>query len=120
SFVMDHISKPRIAAGEMQPWQDLMTELAGFDNVWCKISGMITEADWQAWTVDDLEPYVAKTIEVFGPDRLLFGSDWPVCNLAGDYQSVVSAAETLVRKHAPNAVDQIFAENAVRLYGLRI
>ncbi|MGI9399765.1 MAG: amidohydrolase family protein [Rhizobiaceae bacterium] len=120
TFVMDHISKPRIAEGEMQPWQDLMTELAGFNNVWCKISGMVTEADWKNWTVEDLEPYVAHVIKSFGTDRLLFGSDWPVCNLAGDYRSVFSSAETLVRKLAPEAFDKVFAQNAVRLYGLKV
>lgn len=120
TFVMDHISKPRIAEGAMQPWQDLMAELAGYDNVWCKISGMVTEADWENWTVDDLKPYVIKVVELFGKNRVLFGSDWPVCNLAGNYCSVVSAAEKLVDQIAPDAVDQVFGENAARLYGLKV
>lgn len=120
TFVMDHISKPRIAEGAMHPWQDLMAELAGHENVWCKISGMVTEADWQNWTVDDLEPYVVKVVDLFGTNRLLFGSDWPVCNLASDYLSVVCTTEALVKKIAPDSFDRIFCENAARLYGLKV
>lgn len=117
-FVMNHISKPRISSGEMEPWGPLMAQLASFDNVACKLSGMITEANWDSWTIDDLRPYATEVLRLFGPDRVMFGSDWPVCNLAGEYGRVFDAAMSIVRDAAPNAVDAVFAGNAARIYKL--
>ena len=91
-FVVDHIAKPDIKAGEIEPWASRMEPLAACPNVWVKVSGMITEADWEHWTPDDLVPYVQRLLSWFGPRRLLFGSDWPVCTIAGSYAQVVDAA----------------------------
>jgi L-fuconolactonase len=114
-FVVDHIAKPRIAAGEMQPWLGLMSELAERPNVACKLSGMITEADWH---VDQLQPYGRAVIGMFGADRVLFGSDWPVCLLAGSYGSVVEAAQMLTEGLAQAGRDAVFGGNAARIYQL--
>ena len=89
--VIDHISKPLIKGGVLQPWADLMSRVAAHDNVYCKLSGMITESDHSSWTADDLTPYIRHVLELFGPQRLMFGSDWPVCTLAGPYDRVVEA-----------------------------
>ena len=87
-FVVDHLSKPPIASGELEPWATHMRALAAHENVVCKLSGMVTEADWETWTVDDLRPYAETVLDAFGPDRVMFGSDWPVCLLAATYDAV--------------------------------
>ncbi len=84
-FVVDHIAKPRIRDGYLSPWQSLINELARRENVYCKISGMATEADWKSWTEVELKPYLDTVVEAFSPRRLMFGSDWPVCLLAVEY-----------------------------------
>ncbi len=84
-FVLDHIAKPRIKDRLISPWRENIRELAKRPNVYCKISGMVTEADWRHWTEKDLEPYVDTVLEAFGPRRLMFGSDWPVCLIASSY-----------------------------------
>lgn len=118
AFVLDHLAKPRIAAGEMSPWREDLRELAKRPNVWCKLSGMVTEADWRQWTPDDLRPYLDVALEAFGPRRLLAGSDWPVCTLASSY----SQWWQVLRAWAANlsAVEQeaIFARNAAEVYRL--
>ena len=119
-FVIDHIAKPSIASGDHADWAALMHEFAGFENVACKLSGMVTEAG-PDWTVDDLLPYVATVFEVFGPDRLMFGSDWPVCTLVTGYERVVEAArEALERLGVLDEVTEqaIFGGTAVHWYGL--
>ena len=87
-LVLDHLAKPRIAAGEIDRWAGLMRELGAMEHVTCKVSGMVTEADHGAWTYDQLTPYMDVAFEAFGPKRLLFGSDWPVCTLAAPYTRV--------------------------------
>lgn len=95
-FILDHISKPYIAKGELEPWKSLITELASFENVSCKISGMVTEAKWNNWNDSDFAPYVDHIIESFSPQRIMFGSDWPVALLATQsYSDVVRLAEKL-------------------------
>ncbi len=88
-FVLDHISKPFIKSGIMQPWKDDIEALAAQPNVWCKISGMVTEASLASWKYDDFVPYMKVVCEAFGTDRLMLGSDWPVCRLAAEYQEVM-------------------------------
>ena len=88
-FVLDHIAKPRIGAGMMQPWADNLRELALRQNVWCKVSGMVTEADWKSWTPETLRPYLDVVVDAFGVDRLMAGSDWPVCLVATRVRAVV-------------------------------
>jgi L-fuconolactonase len=117
-FVIDHIAKPPIARRELEPWAGLMAPFAELSNVACKLSGMVTEADWAHWTVDDLRPYVDRVLEVFGPGRLMFGSDWPVCLLAGSYQDVFEAARQVVSALSESERVGIFDENAVRTYRL--
>lgn len=117
-FVLDHIGKPRIGEGAMQPWLAQLEDLASHHNVSCKLSGLATEADWENWTIDDLRPYAAEVISRFGEDRVMFGSDWPVVNLATDYQTWFNTAMTLVQEISPGSVEKIFGENAKRIYSL--
>jgi L-fuconolactonase len=122
-FVVDHIAKPDIASGAIDDWSALMHEFAGMENVACKLSGMVTEAAPGAWTVDDLLPYVSAVYEIFGPDRLMFGSDWPVCTLNASYDQVVAAArEALERLGVLNEVTEatIFGNTAIHWYGLQV
>ena len=98
-FVVDHIAKPNIKEREIEPWTSRMRPLADYPNVWVKVSGMITEADWDRWEPYDLVPYVSRLLEWFGPNRLMFGSDWPVCELAGTYDRVYDAAVYALGRH---------------------
>ncbi len=95
-FVIDHLAKPAVASSSWEPWATKMAELAERDNVCAKISGLVTEADWSNWTVGDIEPYVDHALSVFGSERLLFGSDWPVCTLAASYRRIIDLADHLV------------------------
>lgn len=117
-FVLDHIAKPRISQGAIDPWVDLVTDLAKRPNVACKLSGMITEADWATWSVEDLRQYADVVLEVFGPDRVMFGSDWPVCLLAGEYDQVFQAAQGLTDGLSDAARAKVFGQNAARIYRL--
>ena len=120
TLVVDHLAKPRIREGAMEPWAGDLAALARHPNVACKVSGLVTEADWRAWTPAQLVPYVAHAAEVFGPERLLFGSDWPVCLLAAGYAEVVAAAtEALGRAGlGPAEREAVLGANARRLYRL--
>lgn len=118
TFVLDHLSKPPIAAGALEPWASRIRELAGEANVFCKLSGMVTEADWASWTVAQLRPYAATVLEAFGPSRVMFGSDWPVCLLAASYDQVVAAAEALLSGLSPDERDQVFGGVAAAVYRL--
>ena len=116
-FVLDHISKPYIAREEMQPWKSLITELSSFENVSCKISGMVTEAQWNIWKDVDFVPYVDHIIESFSPERLMFGSDWPVALLAtSSYSEVVRLAQTLTVKFTASENELFWRENALSAY----
>jgi len=119
TFVLDHLSKPPIAAGKLEPWARLVRELAAEPNVSCKLSGMVTEADRAGWTVEQLRPYAATVLEAFGPARVMFGSDWPVCLLAASYAEVVDAAEALSAGLSEAERADVFAGTAERAYGLR-
>ena len=118
-FVIDHIAKPGIKAGDLEPWADLMRPFGDEPNVWCKVSGMITEADWANWQPDDLRPYVQHVVEVFGPGRLLFGSDWPVCLVAGSYQQVFDATRAALGELPATELAGVFGGNATEVYRLR-
>ncbi|TDB74606.1 amidohydrolase [Micromonospora sp. KC721] len=118
TFVLDHLSKPLIATGELEPWATRLRELAAEPNVYCKLSGMVTEADWRSWTVPGLRPYAETALEAFGAGRVMFGSDWPVCLLAGSYAKVVAAAEELTSGLTRPEQDQVFGGTAVRAYQL--
>lgn len=116
-FVLDHISKPYIAKEELEPWKSLITELASYENVSCKISGMVTEAKWNTWKPSDFAPYVDHIIESFSPQRLMFGSDWPVALLAASsYSEVVHLAEDLTAKFSETESELFWAKNALSAY----
>ena len=117
-FVLDHLAKPYIQRGELQPWADDLRRLADLPNVACKLSGMVTEADWSTWTPASLKPYVDHALATFGPERLLFGSDWPVCLVASAYQRWVDTVAALLSPLQTAQQDAIFGGNAVRWYRL--
>ncbi|MEU1346853.1 amidohydrolase family protein [Streptomyces sp. NPDC005786] len=119
TFVLDHAGKPRIAAGATRPWADDLRALAALPNTVCKLSGLITEADPHDWTVRDLRPYADTVLEAFGPGRLMFGSDWPVCRLAATYTEVVETALVLLDGLTEDEREAVLATTAERVYGLR-
>jgi L-fuconolactonase len=118
TFVLDHLSKPPIASGELEPWAAGLRELAAEPNVYCKLSGMVTEADRTGWKVADLRPYAEVALEAFGPSRVMFGSDWPVCLLAATYAEVREAAEELTRHLGAAESAEVFGATAARAYRL--
>lgn len=115
-LVVDHMAKPPIAHGEIDDWSRTLSELASRPNVWCKLSGLITEADRTGWRVEDLKPYVDLALEVFGPQRMMFGSDWPVCLLAGSYDQVLDGAQSMLAELSEQDRRNIFAANAIDFY----
>lgn len=117
-FILDHIAKPHIKDKRISPWDSHIKELASSENVSCKISGMVTEADWHNWTPDDFKPYMEVVLDAFGPGRLTIGSDWPVCTLAGEYGSVVGIAADFVAKLSDSEQKAIWQDNPARIYGL--
>ncbi|MEV0704159.1 amidohydrolase family protein [Saccharopolyspora sp. NPDC050389] len=117
-FVLDHLGKPPVASGALRPWADDLARLAALPHVECKLSGLVTEADWQHWTVEGMRPYAEHAFRLFGPDRILFGSDWPVCTLAAEYAAVVGVAEQLSATLSQTERAAVFAGNARRVYGL--
>jgi L-fuconolactonase len=118
TFVIDHLAKPEIRSGELEPWLSRLRPFRELGNVACKLSGLVTEADWVGWTADDLRSYVDAALEIFGPDRLMFGSDWPVCLLASTYERWVATARTLTAGLGAAERDAIFGWTARRVYRL--
>jgi L-fuconolactonase len=116
SFVLDHCSKPPITTGDLEPWATRLRELAALPNVTCKLSGLVTEAS-KDWTVADLRPYVDTVLAAFGPERLMFGSDWPVCLLHASYAQVVAATEELLGGLSQTEQDAVWGDTAARVYG---
>jgi L-fuconolactonase len=117
-FVLDHCAKPRIASGEMEPWRTQMGELARRTHVCCKVSGLVTEAEWARWTPEDLRPYFDVVLESFGPGRLMFGSDWPVVLPAGSYQRWVDAVTGWTAELSAGEREAVWGGNAARVYAL--
>ena len=117
-FVLDHIAKPFIKDGILEPWASEIRELATYENVWCKVSGMVTEAAWGAWTRDDYAPYLDVVFDCFGIDRLMFGSDWPVCTLSGSYAEVVGIVRNYIDGLSEEEKDKVMGANASAFYGL--
>lgn len=117
-FVLDHGAKPRIAQRGWEPWASAIDQVAAFPNVWCKISGLVTEADHEAWTPDDIAPYLDHLLESFGPQRLIFGSDWPVCRLAASYGQVRNLVAAFVARACPDHAASIFGDAARLAYNL--
>lgn len=120
-FILDHLAKPRIAGGQLSPWRENLSELARRENVYCKLSGLVTEADWQAsWTPAQLTPYMDAALEAFGPSRLMFGSDWPVCLLACEYKRWVDVVREFALKLSPTEQGRLFGATAVEAYNLDV
>lgn len=117
-FVIDHLAKPPIRDGDQEHWASLIRPFGREPNVWCKVSGLVTEADWAEWRPADLRPFVDHAVDVFGARRLLFGSDWPVCLLAGTYDEVLQAARESLAGLTPTDRAAVFGDNAVEVYGL--
>jgi len=117
-FILDHIAKPRIKERILSPWRENMLELAKRPNVYCKISGMLTEADWKKWSAADLAPYFDTTLQAFGPKRLMLGSDWPVMLVAGKYKQWVDMVKQVVSRYSAAEQERILYKNAVEAYKL--
>lgn len=117
-FVLDHIAKPLMKAGEIDDWAQNIRALASSGNVYCKLSGMVTEHDWQTWQPRDFDRYLDVVFNAFGPDRLMFGSDWPVCLVAAGYAQVKQLVVDYTHRTAPDSIKAIMGENAARFYGV--
>lgn len=117
-FILDHCGNPLIKEQVMEPWRSQIRELAGYPNVACKISGIVTNADWPRWTPEDLRPYVNEVIAAFGWERVMFGSDWPVCTLAADFHRWVAALMTLTNEAGAEHQQKLFQLNARKIYRL--
>jgi L-fuconolactonase len=118
-MVIDHLAKPRIKDHTTDGWLDHFKAAAKYPNVFCKLSGMVTEADWSSWTVKDLRPYVSAALDAFGPERLMFGSDWPVCELAATYGQVKEALSEALGPLSDTEHSRIFGGTATQFYSLR-
>jgi L-fuconolactonase len=116
TFVLDHIAKPDIKAGVIDPWRSELRELAAMPNVWCKLSGLATEADHARWTAADLRPYIDHVMTCFGPDRVLFGGDWPVSTLATDYPRWVQTVDEALAGCTPDELHRVYVRNAEKFY----
>jgi L-fuconolactonase len=119
-FVVDHLAKPAIRAGSDPAWTASVDRFRGVPNAWWKLSGLVTEADWSSWQTADLRPYVDRVLDVAGPDRLLFGSDWPVCLLAAGYEEVLATARSLIAALTSNEQAAILGLTAVGVYRLGV
>ena len=117
-FVLDHIAKPHIKDGTLEPWAKQIRELAKAPNLVCKVSGMVTEANWAIWKADDFKPYLDVVFEAFGVQRLMFGSDWPVCLLAGSYERVFKLAADCAGQFSAEEQAGFFGGNAAKFYGV--
>ncbi len=117
-MVINHLAKPEIKHRRIDQWTNDLKAAAQCENIHCKLSGLITEADWQQWTVDDLKPYVQVALDLFGPERCMFGSDWPVCLLAGPYEQVVDSLKEALGPLGTTEHQKIFGETATNFYRL--
>ena len=115
-FVLDHLAKPPIRRGPMDSWAEGIRRLADFPNVYCKLSGLVTEADWEHWTAEQIRPYLDVVFDCFGPDRLMIGSDWPVCLVAASYSRVIGLVRNYISELAPQSLPAVLGDNAARFY----
>ncbi|MEO6722893.1 MAG: amidohydrolase family protein [Ferruginibacter sp.] len=117
-FVLDHIAKPAIKAGEITEWENNIRALGNFENVYCKLSGMVTEADWTGWKQEDFAPYMDVVVQSFGTGRIMFGSDWPVCLVAASYEQVLEITTAYFAAFSENEKELFFGGNATKFYNL--
>lgn len=118
ALVIDHLAKPPIARNEIKEWSQALQPLARYPNINCKLSGLVTEANWNSWQTDDLRPFVDLALEYFGPDRMMFGSDYPVCLLASSYDRVLDSFQEILKSVRDADRDKIFSQNAAKFYRL--
>ncbi len=118
-FVLDHLAKPHIKDGRLDPWREHIEMLASFPNCCCKVSGLVTEADWKNWQPTDFAPYLDVVVNSFGVDRLMYGSDWPVCLLAGNYERVHGLAAAFAKQFSKGDQAKFFGGNAAKFYAVR-
>jgi L-fuconolactonase len=118
-FVLDHLAKPYIRKQEIEPWRSDLRRLAEFPNVYCKISGMVTEADWGTWTAEQIAPYINVALDCFGAERLMMGSDWPVCTVAASYARTMSLMIEFLKGHSDDERDAILGGTAAKFWRLR-
>jgi L-fuconolactonase len=119
-FVLDHLAKPGIRSGEIRVWERHLRELAEQPNVLCKLSGLVTEADWRQWTPAQIRPYLDVAIDCFGVERLMIGSDWPVCTLAADYRRTMAVITEYLSGHPPAEIAAVCGGNAQRFWNLEV
>ena len=117
-FVLDHIAKPFISDGAIEPWNRDIRELASFENVWCKVSGMVTEARWKHWRADDFRPYLDVVFEAFSSCRIMIGSDWPVCTLSAGYEETMALVKAYIGQTGAEEQEAILGGNCARFYGV--
>jgi L-fuconolactonase len=117
-FVLDHLAKPPVKSGNVDSWAQGIERLAAFPNVFCKLSGLVTEADWRGWKPEQMIPFLDVAFESFGPDRLMIGSDWPVCLVAASYERAVEVVKSYVLRHKPESQDGVLGGNAQRFWRL--
>ena len=117
-FVIDHISKPLVKSHILDPWKEDIKAIAEFSNVYCKLSGMVTEADWEKWKPDDFQPYLDVVSNAFGTDRIMTGSDWPVCLAAGSYKDVIAVIENYIAGFPMQVQEKILGSNCSEFYNL--
>jgi L-fuconolactonase len=115
-FVLDHLGKPDIRGNGLDEWRRRLQEMAELPHVWCKLSGLVTEADWRAWTPEQLRPYLDAALDAFGPSRLMFGSDWPVCTLAASYGDVLGLVRDAIAEYSADEQAQILGKTAEDVY----
>ncbi|MES1225181.1 MAG: amidohydrolase family protein [Bacteroidota bacterium] len=118
TFVIDHIAKPEIKTKKIEDWKKDIQEVAKHENVYCKISGMITEADWKNWSAGDINPYMDIVVEAFGTKRIMYGSDWPVCLVAGSYAETLNVVKNYFSSFTKNEQNMFFGQNAIKFYNL--
>lgn len=117
-FVLDHMAKPQIKCQQIDAWAAAIDKLSQFPNVFCKMSGLVTEADWKHWTTDQIRPYLDVAFDAFGPERLMIGSDWPVCLVAASYEKAIKLVGDYIAERAPGHVDDVLGGNAQRFWRL--
>lgn len=118
-LVIDHLAKPKIKSGRIDDWAADLKAAAACENVYCKLSGMVTEADWSNWSPQDLKSYVEVALEAFGPDRCMYGSDWPVCELAASYELVFRSIQEAIGEISSSEKSAIFGKTAASFYGIK-
>jgi len=118
-FVIDHLGKPSVKRKEISEWRTEITRLAAYQNTYCKISGLVTEAEWRSWRYRDFKPFIDVVVNAFGTDRIMFGSDWPISLIAARYEEVLAIVENYFSRFSPKDKEMFYRQNAINFYGLQ-